>query len=156
LKIDKDKDRISLSRKQLLPDPWQLVGRNYQVGQTLTGPITRCVTSGAFVKLQEGVEAFIPISEMSQGRIDKPEDVVKSGDEVVVKVISVQPRQRRMTLSLAQVQRDAERAEMRQYMGGATEEVSGTTLGDMFGATLRAAVAGESAEPDEEEGQGEG
>ncbi len=140
LKVDREKDRISLSRKQLLPDPWELVGRNYRVGATIEGPVTRCVTSGAFVKLPEGVEAFIPIGEMSDRHISKPEEVVKPGDTVTVKVINVQPRQRRMSLSLSQVQQDAERAEMDKYLSTTPEPAGGATLGAMFGDQLRAAV----------------
>ncbi|MBP7560646.1 MAG: 30S ribosomal protein S1 [Armatimonadetes bacterium] len=146
LKVDREKDRISLSRKQLLPDPWELVSRNYRVGATIEGPVTRCVTSGAFVKLPEGVEAFIPIGEMSDRRISKPEEVVKPGDTVTVKVINVQPRQRRMSLSLSQVQQDAERAEMDKYLSTSSEPSSGATLGAMFGDQLRAAVGESSGE----------
>ncbi|MBD3174912.1 MAG: 30S ribosomal protein S1 [Armatimonadia bacterium] len=153
LKVDRERDRISLSRKQLLPDPWQLVGKNYKVGNTIEGPVTRCVTSGAFVKLPEGVEAFIPIGEMADRHIAKPEDVVKPGDDITAKVINVQPRQRRMTLSLVQVQKDAERAEMDKYMKKADEPEAGATLGDMFGDKLRAVVGenGDGAEAAPEE-----
>jgi len=104
------------------------------------------VTSGAFVKLPEGVEAFIPIGEMSDRRISKPEEVVKPGDTVTVKVINVQPRQRRMSLSLSQVQQDAERAEMDKYLSTSSEPSSGATLGAMFGDQLRAAVGESSGE----------
>lgn len=147
LKVDRDRDRISLSRKQLLPDPWTLVGRNYRPGQTITGPVTRCVSSGAFIRLPEGVEAFIPISEMSTQRIARPEDVIEPGMTVEAKVINVQPRQRRMTLSLSQIARDAERAEMNKYIAE-QDSTQRATLGDMFGATLKQAVA--RAEPEEE------
>lgn len=159
LKVDREKDRISLSRKQLLPDPWTLVGKNYRVGSTIQGPVTRCVTSGAFVKLPEGVEAFIPIGELADRHISRPEEVVQPGETVVAKVINIQPRQRRMTLSLAQVQKEAERAEMDKYLATATEDTGGATLGAMFGDQLRAVVgenggpaaptAGESPQPAE-------
>ncbi len=145
LKIDKERGRISLSRKQLLPDPWHLVGKHYRVGQTITGPITRCVSSGAFLRLPEGVEAFIPVSELANQRVEKPEDVVKAGAEVTAKVINVQPKQRRMTLSLAQAQREADRAELDRYMTPAEPEGTGATLGDVFGAQLRAAVSTSTA-----------
>ncbi len=137
LKVDRENDRISLGLKQLLPDPWEEVGRNYEVGQTIRSRVTRCVSSGAFVRLPEGVEAFIPISEMALGRrIEKPEEVVKPGDEVEAKVLSVQPKQRRMTLSLAAVQAEIERSEMESYMN---RDSGAVTLGERIGEQLRAA-----------------
>jgi 4-hydroxy-3-methylbut-2-enyl diphosphate reductase len=100
LRLDEKSGRISLGRRQVLPDPWALIRENYRVGQRMTVPITRVVQSGAFVKLEEGAEAFIPASEMSHRRVSKPADVVTAGSEVEVQVIELRPDERRMVLSM--------------------------------------------------------
>jgi len=146
LKIDPEKDRISLGLKQLQPDPWDTVGRNYRVGQVLEVTVSRCVASGAFVKLPEGVEAFIPIREMASGRIDRPEDVIRAGQLIQAKVINLQPKQRRMSLSLVQAVEDAEREETRRFMGDMAAS-STVTIGDQFGHLLQQVVRPEGAAP---------
>lgn len=100
LRLDPDAGRISLGRRQVLPDPWSSIRDNYSVGQRLTLPVSRVVPSGAFVKLPEGAEAFIPVAEMAHGRINKPSDVVSKGQDVEVQVIDIRPDERRMLLSM--------------------------------------------------------
>ncbi|MBL8060415.1 MAG: 30S ribosomal protein S1 [Chthonomonas sp.] len=100
LKLDKDNGKISLGLRQVLPDPWNQIKENYQVGQKLNVSITRMVQSGAFVKLPEGAEAFLPISEISHQRINKPQDVLTENQEVELTVIDLRPDERRMVLSL--------------------------------------------------------
>lgn len=100
LRLDPNNGRISLGRRQVLPDPWSSIRENYQVGQRLTLPVSRVVQSGAFVKLSEGAEAFIPISEMAHRRINKPSEVVEAGQDVEVQVIDLRPDERRMVLSM--------------------------------------------------------
>jgi predicted RNA-binding protein with RPS1 domain len=100
LKIDPDSGRISLGRRQVLPDPWTEIRENYQVGQKLEATISRIVQSGAFVKLPEGAEAFIPLGEMSQKRIKKPSEVAEVGQTFEVQVIDLKPDERRMVLSI--------------------------------------------------------
>jgi len=65
LRLDPTAGKISLGHRQVLPDPWNLIRQNYTIGQKLTVPISRLVQSGAFIKLPEGAEAFMPVSEMS-------------------------------------------------------------------------------------------
>lgn len=117
LRLDASSGRISLGRRQVLPDPWSGIKDNYKVGQTLTLPISRLVQSGAFVKLPEGAEAFIPISEMAHRRINKPSEVVSAGQEVELKVLDLRPDERRMVLSLRALQPFEER----QNTGGRDE-----------------------------------
>jgi predicted RNA-binding protein with RPS1 domain len=100
LRLDANSGRISLGRRQVLPDPWSGIKDHYQVGQRLTLPISRVVQAGAFVKLPEGAEAFIPISEMAHRRISKPSEVVEPGQEVEIQVIDLRPDERRMVLSM--------------------------------------------------------
>lgn len=101
LKIDAAKDRISLGMKQLRADPWSLVEANYKPSQTIEGRITRLADFGAFVELEPGVEGLLPISEMSwTRRIRHPRELVKEGDTVRAQILSIDPAQRRISLSL--------------------------------------------------------
>lgn len=99
LKLDKDTGKISLGLRQVLPDPWTLIKDNYKIGQKLTTVISRMVQSGAFVKLPEGAEAFLPVSEISHQRINKPSDVLQENQEVELTIIDLRPEERRMVLS---------------------------------------------------------
>lgn len=100
LRLDSANSKISLGLRQVLPDPWNLIRENYRVGQKIQCKIGRIVQSGAFVRLPEGAEAFLPVSEMSNRRIAKPQDVINEGDEVEVTIIDLRPEERRMVLSL--------------------------------------------------------
>jgi predicted RNA-binding protein with RPS1 domain len=100
LRLDAGAGKISLGHRQVLPDPWNLIKQNYKVGQTLKIPIGRIVQSGAFIKLPEGAEAFLPVSEMSSRRIKRPQDVVEENQEVEVQIIDLRPDERRMVLSM--------------------------------------------------------
>lgn len=100
LRLDSGNGKISLGHRQVLPDPWNLIRENYTVNQRFMTKITRLVVSGAFVRLPEGAEAFIPLSEMSNRRIRKPEEAVDENQEVEVQIIDLRPDERRMVLSL--------------------------------------------------------
>jgi predicted RNA-binding protein with RPS1 domain len=100
LRLDASAGKISLGHRQVLPDPWNLIKQNYTVGQKLKITIGRIVQSGAFIKLPEGAEAFMPVSEMSYRRIKRPQDVVEEGQEVEAQIIDLRPDERRMVLSM--------------------------------------------------------
>jgi 4-hydroxy-3-methylbut-2-enyl diphosphate reductase len=100
LRLDAGAGKISLGHRQVLPDPWNLIKDNYSVGQRFNTKISRLVMSGAFVKLPEGAEAFIPLSEMSTRRIRKPEDVAEEGQDIEVQIIDLRTEDRRMVLSM--------------------------------------------------------
>jgi predicted RNA-binding protein with RPS1 domain len=100
LRIDPGAGKVSLGHRQVLPDPWNLIRENYLSNQKLTVKISRLVQSGAFVKLPEGAEAFLPLSEMSNRRLRKPEEAVEEGQEVEVQIIDLRPDERRMVLSM--------------------------------------------------------
>ena len=100
LRLDAGAGKISLGHRQVLPDPWNLIKQNYTVGQKLTVTIGRIVQSGAFIKLPEGAEAFMPVSEMSFRRIKRPQDVVEENQEVEAQIIDLRPDERRMVLSM--------------------------------------------------------
>jgi len=100
LRLDPANGKISLGHRQVLPDPWKLIRENYKVQQTLKVTVGRIVQSGAFIRLPEGAEAFLPVSEMSNRRIKRPQEVVEENQEVEVQIIDLRPDERRMVLSM--------------------------------------------------------
>ena len=107
LDIDVEKKRISLGSKQL-HDPWNEADKRYLPGQDIKVKVVRLAEFGAFVEVEEGVEALIHISQLSRKRVEKPADVLKEGDEVMARVLEVNPEQRRMRLSLAALEPEPE------------------------------------------------
>lgn len=101
LKVDTAKDRISLGMKQLKADPWTLIEGNYKPSQTIDGRVTRLAEFGAFVELEPGVEGLLPVSEMSwTKRVRHPRELLKEGDSVRAQIMTIDPAQRRISLSL--------------------------------------------------------
>ncbi len=140
LEIDHERDRISLGRRQILPDPWKEVGKQLRPGSMVKGRVNRMVRTGAFVELPEfEVEGFLPIGEMSQRRIENPAEVLQEGQEVQLQVLKLRPQARRMTLSLVAAMEEKERQEYQRYM--AEQETPRATLGDQFADVLGAVAA---------------
>lgn len=108
LRVDKEKGRISLGRKQVLPDPWTGVENRYPVGAVVEGEVTRTAPFGAFVQLEPGVEGLVHISEISSRHIAKPEEELNAGDKVRVKVLRVRPEERKISLSIKQADQTEE------------------------------------------------
>ena len=107
LKYDKEKGRVSLGRKQLMPDPWASVVERYTVGKKLSGKIMGLTDYGAFVELEPGIEGLVHVSEMSWSkRKVHPSKIVKVGDEVEVTVLGVDMKERRISLGMKQAQAD--------------------------------------------------
>jgi small subunit ribosomal protein S1 len=103
LKIDAEKQRISLGMKQLQPHPWDAVGGKYSLGQRVTGVVMRATDFGAFVELEPGIEGLIHISEMAWGKkVRKATDVVKPGETVEAVVLGISVPERRISLGLKQ------------------------------------------------------
>jgi len=119
LKFDKDKQRISLGRKQLLPDPWATVPERFAVGTRVQGKIVGVTDYGAFVQIEPGVEGLVHVSEMSWSKRTKhPSKMVKAGDEVEVTVLEVKTDQRRISLGLKQTMPDPWNAAAEKYPVG--------------------------------------
>ena len=136
LDVDREKDKISLSLRQILPDPWKEAARKLRPGQLVHARITRVVRTGAFALLKDAdIEGFIPVSEMSSRRISDPGELLEAGQEVDLKIIDIRIEARRMTLSLQAAEQEKERQEYQDYM--ATQERATVTLGDRFGALLQ-------------------
>jgi small subunit ribosomal protein S1 len=105
LKFDRDRERVSLGYKQLLPDPWSSVEERFPVGTRVNGRVASVADYGAFVELENGVEGLVHVSEMSWSkRVKHPSKVVNPGDAVEVEVLSVDPKARRISLEMQQVQ----------------------------------------------------
>ncbi|MFB3880029.1 MAG: 30S ribosomal protein S1 [Armatimonadota bacterium] len=146
LRYDREQNRISLGLKQILPDPWEEVPKNYKVGQVVVGAVTRVVPFGAFVKLEgTGIEGIIPNAELPGDRGKKAADVLGAGAKVEVKIVNIRPSERRMTLSLRQFEQAKERQQLKEFMQR-QESSSRVTIGDLFGSVLADAHAAASGE----------
>lgn len=99
-KFDKETGKLSLSYREVGANPWQNAGAKYPVGARATGKVSRLMDFGAFVKLEPGVEGLIHISELGHGRVFRASDVVSEGQEVEVKILSVDEENQRISLSL--------------------------------------------------------
>lgn len=103
-KFDKDTGKISLSYREVGENPWEKAASKYYVGARVQGTISRLMDFGAFVKLEPGVEGLVHVSELAHGRTWRPSDVVSEGQEVEVKVLSVDVEKQRISLSLKALQ----------------------------------------------------
>lgn len=137
LGVDREKERISLGRKQVLPDPWTTLSKNVKAGDVVTGTVTRLVDFGAFVRIQTGVEGLVHISELAYHHVATPQEVVKPGDEVEVKVLSVDPEAKRVSLSIKQAKPEPKKEAPKPQAPtpSPVEEPgnNGYTIGDMVG-----------------------
>src|SRR3954452_22914866 len=102
LDVDMDRERVSLSLKATQEDPWQHFARTHQIGQIVPGKVTKLVPFGAFVRVEEGIEGLVHISELAERHVEIPEQVVQVNDDVMVKIIDIDLERRRISLSLKQ------------------------------------------------------
>ncbi|HRQ41960.1 MAG TPA: S1 RNA-binding domain-containing protein [Chloroflexota bacterium] len=103
MKIDRDDQRISLSRKKLLPNPWDTVEQRYHINQLVEGCVTRIVDYGAFAEIEPGVEGLLHLSQLSRGQVENAGEVVKEGETHLLRVVSIEKDRQRIGLSLRQV-----------------------------------------------------
>ncbi len=135
LEVDRDRERIGLSIRQTQEDPWTRVEEKYRVDQLVEGRVTRVTDIGAFVELEPGVEGLLHVSELIGGPGVTPQEVLHAGDEVLLKVLRVEPNRRRIGLSARRVRqseweqwmaekaaREAERAEAEEAAEAEAEE----------------------------------
>jgi len=102
LDVDFERERVSLSLKATQEDPWQHFARTHTINQVVPGNVTKLVPFGAFVRVHEGIEGLVHISELAERHVEIPEQVVQVGDELFVKVIDIDLERRRISLSLKQ------------------------------------------------------
>lgn len=104
LKVDPEKGKISLSIKAAAPGPWESAGEQFKTGDIVTGVVKRLVTFGAFVELAPGVEGLVHISQISHKHIGTPQEVLKEGQEVQVKVLDINTSEQRVSLSIKETE----------------------------------------------------
>ncbi|MEM6749660.1 MAG: S1 RNA-binding domain-containing protein [Planctomycetota bacterium] len=138
LKIDSAKNRLALGLKQAAPNPWEGVEGRLQPGAEVQGTVTRTADFGAFVEIEEGLEALLPISEISWRRIRKVEDELQVGQAIRAKVLAMEPGKRRLTLSLKQLAEDPWTSADDTYAAGTQHQGKVTHLTD-FGAFVELA-----------------
>jgi small subunit ribosomal protein S1 len=162
LKVDRESERISLSRKKLLPNPWTTVEERYHINQLVEGKITRIVDYGAFAEIEPGVEGLLHVSHLSRSNVGSVGEVVKEGETHLLRILSIDPKRQRIGLSLKAVtateqiewmaQREmekaakaAEKAEAKAKAKlkavEAAEEVDASAVAEMEAATLGSTAA---------------
>lgn len=152
LKIDKENERFSLGIKQLVPDPWQAAYNNYPSGTVIEGEITNVTDFGVFVKLEEGIEGLVHVSEISKDKVKTPIGMYQVGDILKAIVINVSAKDRKIGLSIKTLEGDVEgegeaegvevSAEKSKKVEKAPEKTTPSTFGDLLKA---AAEGGEPA-----------
>jgi small subunit ribosomal protein S1 len=128
--IDKENQKFCLGIKQLEEDPWKKIQERYPIGTIINAQVMRVTDFGAFVEVETGIEGLIHISELSEDRVEKPEDVVKKGQEVQAMVISVDKEAKKIALSIKAVGKAEDQANVEAY--SKPEAVKSATLADKF------------------------
>ena len=147
LNVDESRERVSLSRKALLPGPWESIAEDYPADSVVTGTVKRIVDFGAFVELKPGVEGLVHISEMAHRHVETPHEVLQENEEVEVKVLSVDPEEQRVSLSIKALEEAPERTkepkaktkrpEVVQPQLRDEDDDSAFTIGDQLGDQLK-------------------
>ena len=143
IRLDPESQRIGLSRKRMLANPWESVEQRYTVGAVLSATITRLVEFGAFAKLEPSVEGLIHISELADITVAEPLKTVRPGDKVMVKVLRVDSKRQRIGLSRRQVEQVGEQS------GEAAAETFVEPAAETFVETFPEPVAEPDAEPND-------
>ncbi|SER13719.1 small subunit ribosomal protein S1 [Gracilibacillus ureilyticus] len=134
LGVDKEKERISLSHKATLPGPWDNISEKISVNDVVSGTVKRLVNFGAFVEVLPGVEGLVHISQISTQHIGTPAEVLEVGQQVDVKVLEVNEAEKRISLSIKEIEEEKNDQEIKQYESD--DDQSGFQLGDMIGDKL--------------------
>ncbi|MBE3595066.1 MAG: 30S ribosomal protein S1 [Candidatus Carbobacillus altaicus] len=137
LRVDPDNERVSLSLKEAGPSPWDRVVEEIHVGDVREGVVRRLANFGAFVELMPGVEGLVHISQLARRRVGTPSEVVSEGDRVLVKVLDVLPEEKRISLSMREVEQPGEAkthdAPSETYEAPSEENGMGVTIGELVG-----------------------
>ncbi len=149
LKIDRENERFSLGVKQLVPDPWQAAYNNYPSGTVVEGEITNVTDFGVFVKLEEGIEGLVHVSEISKDKIKTPVGMYQVGDTLKAIVINVSAKDRKIGLSVKTLEGDGEQggAESYSHVNSGADDNAPSTFGDLLKA---AAESGNSGQTEDE------
>lgn len=134
LSVDRDNERISLSRKATLPGPWANIGERIASGDVVEGTVKRLVNFGAFVEIFPGVEGLVHISQIANRHIGTPQEVLEVDQKINVKVLDVNEEDERISLSIKELEQEQEQTEVRNYEKD--EESSGFSISDVIGDQL--------------------
>lgn len=135
LSVDRDSERISLSIKDTLPGPWDAIDEKAPKGSVHKGTVKRLVSYGAFVEVLPGVEGLVHISQIAHKHIATPHEVLQEGQEVDVKVLEVNKEDKRLSLSIKELQEKEAEQDYSQY--DMPEEASGFSISDVIGDKLK-------------------
>lgn len=124
LSVDCDQGRVGLSLKELLPDPWETVEDRFTIDEIVEGTVTNVVKFGAFVGIEEGLEGLIHVSELGDGNILHPRNIVNEGEQVRVRIINIDAQERRLGLSLRQASQQEEEGTEPDEDSGPSEALS--------------------------------
>ncbi|MHC5055484.1 MAG: 30S ribosomal protein S1 [Planctomycetota bacterium] len=143
LSVDSERKRVALGVKQLTEDPWEShIPTQYRPGTRVKGKVTKLASFGAFVEIEEGLEGLLHVSEISDKKIEKPEDALEMGQELELTVINVDPKERKIGLSLKAAQMPEEEAEEKyDFASYADAGPGGATLGAVAGGALEELAA---------------
>ncbi|WP_449353893.1 30S ribosomal protein S1 [Virgibacillus natechei] len=134
LSVDRDNERISLSRKKTLPGPWANIADRVSRGDVLEGTVKRLVNFGAFIEVLPGVEGLVHISQIANRHIGTPQEVLEVGQQINVKVLDVNEKEERISLSIKELEQEQEAKDYKQYEKD--DEQSGFQIGDFIGDKL--------------------
>ncbi len=138
IRLEPERGKVALSRRQLLPDPWTEVAQRYRVGEVLELPISRVERTGAFVRLPEGVEGFIPLSELTSKRgVRSAQEVTSVGETVKARITEIDPRRRRMVLSVRNAEEQAAVQEHARQRAAQPARTGGFTIGQRLQSQLQ-------------------
>jgi small subunit ribosomal protein S1 len=144
--VDVERERVSLDRKSLQPSPWDNFEQNHSPGETLEGRVTNVLDFGAFVELVEGVEGLVHVSEIGYSSTGRPQDVVRPGDRVLVRILDIDTDRERISLSMRQVPLERQIAWSLEHSEQESEEAAETQ-------TTEASEAGQEAEAELEQAE---
>jgi len=118
INLDKENRKITLSYKKAKGDPWEAVPEKYPVGNVVVGKVAKILPTGAIVEIEDGVSGFVPISEISWNYIEKPEEVLREGGKIKVKILGIDTENRRMRLSVKEATENPWKRVMRELNKG--------------------------------------
>jgi small subunit ribosomal protein S1 len=130
LNIDRENERFSLGLKQLASDPWETVPTRYAPGTIVRGKVTSVTDFGIFLELEEGIEGLVHVSELSKEKIDAPKEFATVGDDLEAAVLQVDTVDRKIALSIKNIDEQKEKAEVNEFMGAQKSATS--NLGDLL------------------------
>ncbi|MGH7865373.1 MAG: 30S ribosomal protein S1, partial [Candidatus Binataceae bacterium] len=136
LGVDVENERVSLGLKQLAGDPWTSISARYPLNTRVQGKVSSVADFGVFVQLEEGVEGLIHISQLSNERVDKPSSLFKVDDPVEALVVQLEPKERRIGLSVKALKAHEEREEMQAYLKRDSDNAR-FSMEDIIGGELR-------------------